>query len=391
MTGLKILQVVPTLSPFFGGGVNVVRNISRELAKNNDVSVYTTTRYDHEKDVSLEEEMVDGYNINYFKRNLKTGFLDELNISFDMMRAVQENLSSFDVIHLHSYRQYEDYLILKYAPKKRVPYVMHAHGTLAISNKRAVKQFYEVFWGRKLVRNASRVLAISPTEVSQFAKLGVPEEKIDIVYNGLNLNAFSELPPSGIFRSRYGIDDCTRLILYLGRLDPTKGVDFLIGAFNYAVNTAGLTNVKLAVCGPDFGFLPKANVLVKQYGLSDKVLFTGMLSEEEKLQAYVDADIVAYPEVSNVWGLVPMEAAACGKPVIVSETNHIASVVKTGKFGFAVKYGNVPEFGKLLTDALKDTENLRHMGCVGKEFVQQNFSWEKSIPQLERIYSEVSV
>jgi len=390
MTKLRILQVVPTFSPFFGGAVSVVRDISQELAKTNDVSVYTTTRYDHDSDLTPKDEWVNGYHVFYFKRNLCVGFLGELNISLDMMKAVQRNIGDFDVIHLHSWRQFEDYIILKYASKKSVPYVMHAHGTLVKTNKRIIKQLYELFWGKRLLRNASRVIAISPTEAQQFSRLGVPNNKIEIVYNGLNLNRYSKLPSYGTFRKRHGVDGKTKIILYLGRIDPTKGIDFLVESFAYAIKTLNLNDVKLVICGPDFGFLTKAHALVEQHGLSDKVLFNGLLSEAEKMCAYIDADIVVYPEEFNVWALVVMEAAACGKPVIVSETNHIASIVKMGKFGFAVQYGDVNSFARLIKDVISDEESLQSKGLAGKQFVHEFFSWKSSILKLERIYLEVA-
>ena len=95
---MRILQIVPVFSPSFGGIFSVVRDISRELAKKHEVSVYTTTHYDREGDSDPKKEFVDGYQVFYFRRNLRRSFLGKLNISFDLMKAFQENLSNFDVI-----------------------------------------------------------------------------------------------------------------------------------------------------------------------------------------------------------------------------------------------------------------------------------------------------
>jgi len=386
--GLKILQISPVFFPFFGGGVNVVRNISRELAKKHEVTVYTTTRYDLKHDVNPKKEYIDGYQVFYFRRNLRS-FLGKQNISFDLMKAFQENLSNFDVIHIHSWGQFVDYVVCKYASKSNVPYVLHVHGTFRKSKKRARMLLYELVYGKKFLRNASRVIAISHTEAKQLLGLGVPNERINIVHNGFDEELYSKLPLSGGFKQKFKIGEETNLILYLGRVESTKGIDFLVKAFAYAIRTLGLKNVKLAICGPDFGFLSKVRALVGHYGISEKVLIGGILSEKDKLLAYVDADLVVYPEVFNVWGLVVVEAAACGKPVIVSETNHMANIVKKGKFGFTIKYGDVKSFAKLLEAVLVDEKVLKKMGSAGKKFVNDHFSWQSSVQKLEKIYSEV--
>jgi glycosyltransferase involved in cell wall biosynthesis len=388
---LNILQIIPLFSHSFGGAPEVVRNISKELARaGHEVSVYTTTRCDPSTDFSPQEELVEGYHVFRFKRNLRIGLIGDLNISFDLMKAVQKNLKEFDIVHLHSWRQFEDYIICKYAPKNSVPYILQVHGTLANTNKRAIKQVHKIFCGRGVLSQASGVVAISPAESVQFQNMGVPSEKIKIIYNGLDAEKYSKLPPRGNFRKQNKLAENVRIVLYLGRLDPTKGVDFVIESFAFLVRKKGLRNVLLAICGPDFGFLSEACILIKQYGLSNKVLLCGALSEEDKISAYVDADIVVYPELFNVWGLVVTEAAACGKPVIVSEGNFMANVVNKGKFGFVVKYGAVEALATLLERCLNDKDDLKRRGLLGRQFVLENFSWRSSVQELERLYSEIA-
>jgi glycosyltransferase involved in cell wall biosynthesis len=385
MLNLQILQIIPLFSHSFGGAPEVVRNISKELAKKHDVSVYTTTRCDRLTDFNPQEELIDGYHVFRFRRNLRFGLMGELNISFDLMKAVRKNLRNFDVVHLHSWRQFEDYVMCRYAPRTGIPYVLQVHGTLAKTDKRVIKQLHEIFWGSNVLHYASRVVAISPPEASQFLSLGVPLERVNIVYNGIDIEKYSKLPPSGSFRRQHGLDENVQIILYLGRIDPTKGIDFIIESFAYSVRKLGLNNAILVICGPDFGFLPKAQLMIRRSGLADKVLLCGTLSEEDKIRAYVDADVVIYPEKFNVWGLVVMEAAACGKPVIVSDSNYMAKIVNNGKFGFTVKYGEIESLGYLLKNSLHNEEDLQQRGSRGRQFVFENFAWKNSVQELEKV------
>jgi glycosyltransferase involved in cell wall biosynthesis len=389
MDRLRILQVIPLFSPLLGGAPEVVRNIARELAKRHGVSVYTTTRYSLSQDFSPSEQLIDGYRLFRFKRNLCTVFIGELNISFSMMDALKKNLRDFDIVHLHSWRQFEDLAVSMLAPKSGVPYILQAHGTLGKASKRGIKQLHESTIGRKILYSASRTIAISPAEANQFASLGVPSNKIKTVYNGLDIKSFSKLPSYGNLRKRLGIDDSTNIILYLGRIDALKGIDFTIDSFAYSIKRLGLSKTILIVCGPDFGFLAKLQFRVRQHGLSEKVLFLGPLSEAEKISAYLDSDMVVYPEKFNVWGLVAMEAAACGKPVIVSGSNYMAEVVKEGKFGFVIDYGDTTSLGSLFKHALGNKQMLNDLGSRGRKFVFEKYDWTNSVLELEQIYKEV--
>jgi len=106
-------------------------------------------------------------------------------------------------------------------------------------------------------------------------------------------------------------------------------------------------------------------------------------------EVYNISDVYLGLSCGEGFGLNYIEAAACGKPVIVSETNHMANIVKKGKFGFTIKYGDVKSFAKLLEAVLVDEKVLKKMGSAGKKFVNDHFSWQSSVQKLEKIYSEV--
>jgi glycosyltransferase involved in cell wall biosynthesis len=389
MRRLRILQVIPLFSPLFGGAPEVVRNISRELANRHDVSVYTTTRHSLSSDFPPSEQLIDGYHIFRFKRNLRTGFVGELNISFSMLETLKNKLKDYDIVHLHSWRQFEDLVVSLLAPKIGVPYVLQVHGTLGKENKRGIKQLHESTIGRKIISSASRIIAISPAEANQFVSLGAPSEKINIVYNGLDKKSFSKLPVHGSFKKHLSIDDDVNIVLYIGRIDPLKGIDFIVDSFAYSVENLGLRNALLLISGPDFGFSSKLRLKIRQKHLNGKALLLGPLSEAEKIAAYVDADIVVYPEKSNVWGLVAMEAAACGKPVIVSASNYMAKIVNQGKFGFIVDYGNNTSLGSLFKDGLGNRQLLNELGSNGRKFVLEKYDWKNSVYELEQIYNDI--
>ena len=125
--------MIPVFSANFGGPVSVVRFISKELAKRHEVTVYTTAATSHRHDFikSPIEVKKWGYRTVYFPRNLKFfGF----NISKTMAEALKENIQKYDIVHLHSWRHFQDIIVHHYARRYNVPYVLQVHGSLPKNN-----------------------------------------------------------------------------------------------------------------------------------------------------------------------------------------------------------------------------------------------------------------
>jgi glycosyltransferase involved in cell wall biosynthesis len=182
---MKILQVIPVFSALFGGPVTVVRSICKELSKRHEVTVYTTAAVDKRRDFKefpVEDES-EGFRIVYFPRILK---LCGFNISPAMGKTLRESISKYDVVHLHSWRQFQDITVHRYAKKCNVPYILQAHGSLPrIGDWRRLKWIYDVFFGHRLLRDASKVIALSNAEAEQYKAMGAPEGKIAIIPNGI--------------------------------------------------------------------------------------------------------------------------------------------------------------------------------------------------------------
>lgn len=382
--------MIPVFADKFGGPVTVVRSVSKELAKKgHEVTVYTTSALDRRcdfKDLPFRIKK-DGYAITYFPRIFKfSGF----NISPTMATALNKTISEFDIIHLHSWRHFQDIIVCYYAMKHNVPFVLQVHAALSrVTAKRMLKWIYDFSLGCKLLRSASKVIALSKMEAEQYRAMGIPDEKIAVIPNGIDSSEYVNLPPIGSFKRRFGISEEKKVILYLGRIHKTKGIDFLVRAYAHLVKNLKLRDTMLVIAGPDDGYLSKTKYLVSSLGIYNEVLFTGLLTKQEKISAFVDSSFVISPERVNVFLLVPLEAAACGRPVIVSNTNYISHMVREGGFGFSVEYGDVDKLVEVMNKLLNDERLLREMGQKGRKFILKNFSWTAIVTEFERVYEEV--
>ena len=113
-----------------------------------------------------------------------------------------------------------------------IPYILQARGSvMPFFEKIILKKCYDFKWGNKILRDSSKVIALTQFERSQYMEMSVPEDKIRIVPNGIELDKYNDIPIKGEFRTKFQIDASEKIILYLGRIHKIKGINLLIRAF----------------------------------------------------------------------------------------------------------------------------------------------------------------
>lgn len=389
---MRILQVTPTFVPSKFGGIKMVSyNISKTLAKKgHEVTVYTTDAdMGHLRLRNTENiKNMGGFNVWYFK-NVSNwlAFKHRLFLPLGMVSAIRKDITNFDIIHFHDFRSFHNVIIHHYAKKYGIPYILQAHGsTLRTHGKRELKWLlrwlFDVAFGYRILRDASKVIALTRTEAEQYMKMGVDKDKIEIIPNGIDLSEYENLPKRGEFRKKYSIGDDEKIILYLGRIHKIKGIDLLVKAFADLIKE--LDDIRLVIVGPDDGFLLMLKRQIEDLKISDKILFTGPLYERDKLKAYVDADVYVLPSVYETFPNTVLEACACGTPVIVTDRCGIADVVE--KVGYVVEYDKAQ-----LRDAIfrvLSGEGLRKRFTEdGKRLVRGEFRWDKIVEKVEKLYN----
>ena len=245
---------------------------------------------------------------------------------------------------------------------------------------------FDPIFGKRMLRRASKVLALNNSEAKMCAKYGVNPDKIAIIPNGIDPGDFAYLPEKGEFRVRYGIGE-EKLILYVGRVNRRKGIDVLIKACSKLFDKR--KDAKLVVVGADDGYMQEAESLVKSLNIRSRVFFLGGLSRRDILGAYNDADVVVCAGAQEGFPIVILEAGIMAKPIIVSNDSG-ADCVREGKFGLTVEYGNVSQMIETLCVLLDDSSLCNELGQNGKKYVLLNFTWENIGKKIEKIYQKVS-
>ena len=371
---MKILQVTNVFSPVHGGSAEVPYQLSKALIKRgHQVTVYTS-------DYKLRPEYLTStpaIEVRFFKTWLSTA---KLFLTPGIVNTAKEDIKRFDVIHLHNCYTFQNIVIHYYARRYHIPYILQSHGSVASYFQKGMpKRIFDALWGKRILRDASKLIAVTAIEAETYQGMGVDKGKIEIIPHGVDFSEFEDLPLRGEFRKRYGFDEKEKLILFLGRIDRLKGLDLLVKVF--ADLSGELADTKLIIVGPDDGYLPKLERLIKRLEIEPKVLLTGPLYGREKLQAYVDADIYVLPSSFEIFGITVLEALACGTPVIVTDRCGVTDWLKNN-------WGHVIQLDKnQMKEAILKTLNSKNTSREddGRAFVKEHFNWQKVAEQIENI------
>lgn len=388
---MKILQVTPFFKPLWesGGVARVAYDISRHLHKNgHEITVYTTNWSLYPNDLPTNRVVpVDGMNVYYFENLRRYARGAALPVMPYRMPAVaKRELAGFDLVHIHDHRTMLTVIASHYARKYGVPYVLQAHGALPQdTGATRMKRLFDRFWSDKVILGAAGVIALNETEAERYRELGVADEKIAIVPNGIDLAEYPSLPDRGRFRAAWGIDDAAKVVLYLGRLDPTKGIDLLIRSF--AVVAREFDDAVLVLVGGDMGHNEEFRQRVGSLGLDDRVIFTGFVSKEEKVAAYTDADVFVTPSFTG-FPVTFLEACLCGAPIVTTGKGDLLGWIDN-VVGFNTEY--TPEaladaIGRLLAD---DALRAR-FSEQARELVRTRYNWKAIVSDIETFYSKVA-
>jgi glycosyltransferase involved in cell wall biosynthesis len=386
---MKILQVSTAFKPSWetGGTTRITYELSKGLInRNHEVTVYTTDRGQKRVNTLKNQPInVDGVIVYYFT-NISNYLAMHMNIvtPYYLPFIARKKIKEYDLIHIHEHRTFLAVIVQYFAKKYNIPYVVQAHGSVRpFFQKETIKNIYDFLFGNNILKNASKVIAVSDNEVEEYKSMGVEKNKIEIVPNGINLSEFKNLPNKGEFRKNYtSLKNSEKVILYLGRIHKIKNIDLIIIAFADLLKELG--KIKLVIIGPDAGNLLNLKRLIKDLNINDEVLFTGPVYERDKLEAYVDSDVFVSMCNDEIFGITFLEALASGTPVICSEEGGIADYINEIA-GFSIDYDKKILKNKLI-EILTNEELKIRFGNNGKLLVNELFNLDKIVNKFERIY-----
>jgi len=236
------------------------------------------------------------------------------------------------------------------------------------------------------IRHAKRIVTLSDYTKREIIKeWQVPQEKV-VVIPGAPSSLFGHHASPQIesaVRAGYGLD--TPYILYVGTLEPRKNVIRLVEAF-HSIYKMGMTEYSLVLVGrPGWG-LRALYTAVEQSTLKDRIKLLHFVQDQDLSAIYRGADVFVYLSLYEGYGFPPLEAMACGIPVVVSNRASIPECVGDG--GIFVDPCDIEDITGKVLPLLKDKE-LRHEVSMRGFFQSQKFSWEKSGAMTLALYRQM--
>lgn len=386
--GLRVLHVSPSFYPAwaYGGVPRCAYELCRELVPlGHEVTVWTSDVFDRDSRLGGVETMVDEMKVRRF-RNLSNRLAHDfqLYLPLSIFAAAREQVASFDVVHIHSHRHLLQLAVARAAHTAGVPYVLTGNGTVpAIERYVGIKHLLDSVGVASIVRNTAACVAVSEAEIPHYTRVGVSADRVRVIPNGVRLAEFDRLPDAGAFRRAHGIGDGP-LVAFVGKITPRKGVDVLVRAMSLLPDS-----VQLVVAGNFMMAEQPLHALVKELGLGARIHFPGLLLGEERNSLYVDADVVAYPSIDEIFGLVAAEAIMCGSPVVVCGDSGCGELVEASDGGSVVPYGDPAALADalrtLLTDADKRAAHVRN----AQNYVREKLGWASIAERTSDLYGEI--
>ena len=385
---MRVLHVAPSFYPSwaYGGIPRCAYEVCRQLVRLNvEVHVWTTDVDDAKHRLSERTVVVDGITIRRFA-NLSNwlAYHRQLYLPRRLWGHARRHVRGLDLIHLHSHRHLLQPLVAGPARRAGVPYVFTGNGTVPVIERYALaKRFADAMGARSFLRHAAACIAVANVERKHYLAAGVDPARITVIPNGIRVDDFVALPARGRFRTQHQLGDAP-LVLFVGKITPRKGVDVVLRALAQLPQ-----NVQLVVAGNFMMPAPPIHRLARDLGVGNRVRFVGLLSGSDKLAAYVDADVVAYPAVDEIFGLVPFESLMCGTPAVVCDDSGCGEWVGAAGGGLLVRHGDADALASALRRLLGDPGLRRDCVTNGRRYVEQNLGWDRIAGQTLALYRRV--
>lgn len=373
---VRVLHITPSFYPalVYGGPTRSVHQLCIALAEVGcEVRVLTTDANgpDAELDVETDREirLRDGLRVRYCHRVM------DVSISPALLLHLNSYVRWADVIHLTSVYSFPTMPTLLAARLYEKPVVWSPRGMLqrwSGSRRPQLKSLWERVC--RLVSPGQLILHVTSEEEAAESTKRLSGARVALVPNGVNV-------PDSI--RHLGGDGTVRLV-YLGRVDPKKGIENLLDACRILEASPGFNySLKIAGGGVPF-YIASIKAQVERLGLTERVQLVGNVEGEEKESLLAHADVVVVPSHTENFGLVVAEALAYGLPVIASRGTPWR---RLEEIGCGLWVGNDPEsLAKAI--AGMSSRPLREMGRRGREWMKREFAWTSLAAQMINVYRD---
>jgi len=388
------------------GGMNVyVRDFSRELARR-DIQVDVFTRSQDDCIPAISHDLGHGARVIHIPAGPQEpipvadiiNYLDEF--AAGVLHIAKKEQLHYDLIHSHYWLSGLVAEKLRnawpYAPIVQMFHTLgHMKNRVAVNDSERVPQ-ERIAGERHLLEIADRIVVATPAEQAQLHWLyGSRAGKEIVIPPGVDLERFHTIPKEEA-KARVGIPAEHRNIMFVGRIEPLKGIDTLLQSIALIQNRYPevVSNVCVAIIGgdpwsdnPDIE-MARLQAMRKELGVHDMVTFLGAKDQNALPNYYAAAEMVIMPSHYESFGMVALEAMATGTPVIASEVGGLAFLIRDGENGFHVPSRDPEALAERIYELLVNPDCRNRLGRQAREYAQK-YTWSIIVDRMLHAYQDV--
>ena len=370
MKKIKVVMLGPYLYEM--GGVTMhIKKITKYLSYREDIEMHLITIGNKN-----EKTKIGNLNIHMIKKSLPYPFSIPSLVWFLTHKIIELNP---DIVHAQG--SFAPYSTAAALVRNKYPTILTAHGILAKELKfhKGINFIFILFIHkpneRYVVSKISNIIAVSLHVKNVISDM--TQSQICVIQNGIDFEDIHNVQPHKSIEYPS--------ILFVGGLSKVKGIDTLLNAVPIIRKKILNLCLYIAGSGPEEN---KLKELVKELNIEENVNFLGYVSEIKKYSYYKSTDVCVFPSIYEPFGIVLLEAMACGKPVVASNVGGIPFVVEEGKTGLLFESGNVKDLADKIMTILKNEELREKMGEAGRERAKE-FTWDKIAERTVEMYKEI--
>ncbi|MCS7248504.1 MAG: glycosyltransferase [Anaerolineales bacterium] len=389
------------------GGMNVyVRDLTHQLgAMGIHADVFTRSQDEHVPHVL--HELGFGNRVVHIPAGPEIPLPKEELVNFigefveGVVKFAARKKCHYDLIHSHYWMSGVVALGLKKIWNVPVVHMFHTLGKMKQRVAQSAEEAegeYRIEGEKRILEGVDRIVAATPAELAQLQWLYQADlSKIEVIPPGVDLSRFYPIPMDEA-KEYIGMRPCERMLLFVGRIEPIKGLDVLFRAIAWMRENGFWQRHPFCLAvigGKEEGSDKVASLeqerlatLRAEYGLEDLVAFLGKKSQDTLPYYYSAAEVVVVPSHYESFGMVALEAMACGTPVVASNVGGLAYLVQDGITGFTVPVDEPQLLGERIEQILANPDLRRKMGQQAAEFAK-GYGWDTVAQKIVSLYYSV--
>jgi glycosyltransferase involved in cell wall biosynthesis len=387
---LRVLHIIPSVSLIRGGPSQAILEMVKAL-RSQGVDAEIATTNDNGADL-LEvplHRLIQYQKVptRFFPRfSPRVSAIREFAFSISFTTWLWKNVSQYDLLHIHAIFSYPSTVAMSIARHHQVPYIVRPLGQLctwSLQQSEYKKKIYLQLIERKNISKSQALHLTSAQEQQEVNQLHLNTPSF-VLPHGLNIP-----PPIPHARARLrqhlNLPTHEPILLFLSRLHPKKGLDYLIPALSKLTHHP----FTFVIAGEgDPSYEQELKALIEKSGLSDRTHFAGFVAGETKNLFIQGSDLFALTSHSENFGVVVLEAWAARVPVLLTPGVALASIAQEHQLGY-VSALDTNAIVHALDHYLKYPQEGRTMGNHAYNFTLKNYAWEKVAAQISDVYRSV--